>query len=455
MTRHCAVLDVGKTHVKLHVVDGRLESRFCRSRGNSVIQEGAYPHYDIDGLWAWTCEILAEAAREFPIDVIAVTTHGATAALVDPGAGDNGLALPVMDYEFEGPAEERDYEGVRPPFSETCSPSLPAGLNLGRQLFWQRRHYEAEFNAARYVLPYPQYWAWRLSGVAVSEVTSWGCHTDLWSPARDDYSALVDSMGIRHMLPPLARAGEVLGNVTAEVARLTGLSSHCQVVAGLHDSNASYLRYLSRPADEPFTVISTGTWVICFAANAPMGVLDETHDMLANVDINRKPVACARFMGGREYETICRELGGDPGATFTTRDLQNIVDEGVIALPDFSGGSGPYGGRAAQITGSARSGDALASLYCALVVDSELEMLGSEGDLIVEGTWLRNPLLCGLLAQLREKQVVYLSSDETGTISGAAQLAFADGDSVPSLTQVKPCDLEGLCQYRQTWRELL
>ena len=45
-----------------------------------------------------------------------------------------------MDYEFSGVDEiEPDYAPLRPPFSQSFSPALPAGLNLARQLFWQQR----------------------------------------------------------------------------------------------------------------------------------------------------------------------------------------------------------------------------------------------------------------------------------------------------------------------------
>ncbi len=452
MNRHCAVLDIGKTNVKLRVVDEQLNRCFDRSCPNRVVEEGLYPHHDIDGLWTWFCAALAEAASEFAIDVIVVTTHGATAALVDDGAG---LALPVMDYEFAGPAQEKDYEDLRPAFSETCSPSLPAGLNLARQLFWQSRHYPAEFSRARYILPYPQYWAWRLTGVPASEVTSWGCHTDLWSPAAGHYSSLVDRLGIRAALPPLARAGETIGIISKAVLQQTGLPPDCEVVAGLHDSNASYLRYLPRRDGKPFTVISTGTWVISFSAGTALDALAEHRDMLANVDINGKPVACARFMGGREYEAVCRRAGGDPADSFTAGELQQVIDDGVFALPDFSDGSGPFGGRRPEIRGRSDNGAALATMYCALMLDYELNLLDSSGELILEGAWLRNPLLCGLLAQLRPHQTILLSSDETGTVNGAAQVAFGIESLEPSLAPVEPLALDGLEGYRSRWRETL
>ena len=52
------------------------------------------------------------------------------------------LALPVLDYEHDGPESWRaDYDAVRPPFAETGTPRLPVGLNLGAQLFWQQRRF--------------------------------------------------------------------------------------------------------------------------------------------------------------------------------------------------------------------------------------------------------------------------------------------------------------------------
>ena len=76
---------------------------------------------------------LARSSANRPIDAISVTTHGATAALLD---GDGGLALPVLDYEHDGPeALAADYDAVRPPFAETGTPRLPVGLNLGAQIY--------------------------------------------------------------------------------------------------------------------------------------------------------------------------------------------------------------------------------------------------------------------------------------------------------------------------------
>jgi len=42
------------------------------------------------------------------------------------------LALPILDYEYDGVSECKDeYGTARPAFSESFSPRLPQGLNLG------------------------------------------------------------------------------------------------------------------------------------------------------------------------------------------------------------------------------------------------------------------------------------------------------------------------------------
>ena len=123
-----AVLDVGKTNVKAVIVDaGERREIAARTRPNRVLTDGLYPHFDVDGIFAFFLQSLTELNAEFGFDAISITAHGASGALL----GAEGLALPVLDYEFRYPAEiEAAYDAIRPDFSETFSPRLPGGLNL-------------------------------------------------------------------------------------------------------------------------------------------------------------------------------------------------------------------------------------------------------------------------------------------------------------------------------------
>jgi len=309
-SRNCLVLDVGKTNVKIHVLDDQQRSVATYTQANIPLTGAPYPHADVDGIWQWMLQVFRACACEFSVEAIAVSTHGATAALVDPSLPGNGLVMPIMDYEWRGvESVSESYEQLRPPFHETFSPSLPGGLNVGRQLVWQHQHCAKEFDRAEVLLLYPQYWSWRLSGKPVSEVSSLGCHTDLWSPTKREFSSLVAGQGWTHLLPPLAPAWESVGLLSKAVAIESGLPASCRVHVGVHDSNASLLRFLLARQGKTFCVVSSGTWVVCMSTDDSLHCLDQTKDMLANVDVEGNPVPCIRFMGGREYAEICAATG--------------------------------------------------------------------------------------------------------------------------------------------------
>jgi len=453
-SHNCLVLDVGKTNVKIHVLDKQQRSLATSTKANKPLSSAPYPHADVDGIWQWMMQVFRTSAAEYDIEAIAVSAHGATAALVDPSLSDNGLALPVMDYEWRGVESLNDaYERLRPPFQETYSPFLPGGLNVGRQLAWQQHHFPEAFERAVALLMYPQYWSWRLSGKLVSEVSSLGCHTDLWSPMGGRFSSLVASQGWAHLLPPMASAWESVGRLSKSVAIESGLPASCRVHVGVHDSNASLLRFLLAKPGEDFCVVSSGTWVVCMSTEDSLQCLDQTKDMLANVDVEGNPVPCIRFMGGREYAEICAATGSDIDQQVTEEDITRLIGNGVMALPNFSGGSGPFGERSPEIRGTPDNGAALATLYCALMVDHCLDLLHVRGDVIVVGGYLQNPLLCSLIAQLRGGQSVYVSSDESGTVRGTAQLTTWSTPVSITTELCMPSAIAGFDGYRTLWHE--
>jgi sugar (pentulose or hexulose) kinase len=418
-------------------------------RANVVLTDGPYPHLDIEGIWDWMLGVCRSFGRLARVSAIVPVTHGATAALVDA----EGLVLPVLDYEATLPGV--DYDRVRPPYAETLSPSLPAGLNLGRQLAWLAQRFPQDFARARHILMYPQYWAWRLSGVAASEATSLGCHTDLWDPLRQEYSSLVARMGWQSLMPPLARAWDNLGILRAEVAQATGLPADCQVLCGIHDSNASLLRYLDRVSihdmSAPRIVLSTGTWMIAAAFGVRLDGLCERADMLANTNALGQPVACMRFMGGREFAA----LAGDAPQPCTQEDLARLIARGTLALPCFAETGGPFAGSAGRIEGpqptTLAERYALATLYCTLVTDYCLDALGAAGPIAVEGSFTANPWFGALLATLRPQQEVAYSDDASGTTCGGWLLRYRDGVPPGDSTRMKALALPGLQAYRERW----
>lgn len=452
--QNVAVIDIGKTNAKVALFDlaaGREDH--VHAVANSVLRDGPFPHYDIEGLWRFFLDSLARISRQARIDAIVAAAHGASITLVD-AAGD--LALPMLDYEFEGPDSLKDaYDTIRPPFSETGTPRLVAGLNVGAQLHWLSRTFPEAFARTKSIMPYPQYWAMRLSGIRASEPTSLGAHGDIWNPWRGDYSTLVDRMGWRPLFPPMSRPFDILGPLRPDIAASTGLAPDTPVLSGIHDSNASLLTHLKSVAP-PFSVVSTGTWVICFSVGGKSIDLDEARDTLVNVDAFGNPVPSSRFMGGRAFAM----LGANPTAAITRADRAQVLEGGIMLLPALPDDSGPYRGRKSEWRGDPASlgpgGHLYAvSLHLGLMTAVSLEAIGAEGPVIVEGPFARNVTFLEALAVATGRSVLTGGSGATGTSAGAALLALGRDASIASPT--RPAVLAPdprIAVYAAEWRLL-
>jgi len=447
--RHVAVIDIGKTNAKVVLIDS-VTGRQIAALGtpNAIRRDGRYPHADVDMLWQFMCGALKALHRDHGVDGISITTHGATGALL---AGDE-LALPVLDYEFDGPETVgADYADVRPDFSESLSPRLPNGLNWGAQLYWQSRSFPDEFARVTAILPYPQYWAWRLTGVLASEVTSLGCHTDLWAPDRGDFSSMVADLGWRELFPGVRPAASVIGTLQADVAADTELPATTPVTCGIHDSNASLVPHLGRH-EVPFTIVSTGTWTILMTVGGDTGALDPARDSLANVDAHGRAVPTARFMGGREFDALVPQIV-EPDAA----DLAFVITNDVQALPSFAPGVGPFGGYTGRWTSdpdrlTPGQRTAAASLYLALVARACLDLCGPGRSITLEGPLARNRLFGQGLAYLTGVPV-YASGDATGTSLGASLLFGGTLPDAGGSHALAPLQVDGLDAYISKWRE--
>ena len=411
----CAVivLDIGKTHVKLFAIEpdggGVLGSK---QTSNQSLATGPYLHVDVERIWRWLVEALADLAGQFEIEAIVPCAYGSTAALID----EKGLVLPMMDYEAEPPADiVQGYAEAAPSFAEVYCPINPASLTLARQLFWQSRHFGDQFTKARWILPAAQYWGWRLTGKVATEVTSLGAQTQLWNPRASKATELAEREGWAKRFPPKRAAFDELGPLKASMVKDLGLAKAPPVLVGIHDSNANYARYLAAGLDR-FSLISSGTWIITFDTDRPLDQLDPDRDMVSNSDLEGRPVACTRFMGGREFA----DIAGDDGLTAKPdiADVQRLIDRGTMALPSFTDSGGPFPGRGNQgriegpspVTPEEKS--ALAALYTALVTDVDLDLLASSSDVIIDGSFAGNALYTGLLSALRPEQTVRISKEK-------------------------------------------
>lgn len=434
MPKYVAVIDLGKTNSKVALVNTNLAREVLVTRQANVVNSaGEYPSLDHQAIKTFVLDSLQTLAQEHAFEAITVTTHGATVALLNK----NGeLALPVLDYEYDGvDALRAEYERHRAPFANTGSPTLPGGLNIGAQLYWLEKSYPKEFASVATILTWPQYWIYVLSGEQYNDVTSLGCHTDLYDPDRACYSTLVDAMQWRHLLAPTCTPGQLSGTLVESLVDQLGLPQSIPVYSGIHDSNASLVPHLLTNK-EPFSVVSTGTWFISMAIGGKQMQLDESRDTLINVNALGQSVPSARFMGGRERELL--EVTGKA----SEKALQLLLDEAdpepVLLMPSAVQGTGPYPTSQLKWIGRAIDNpelrDCAVTLYLALMTQECLLLIGSRGPTFVEGPLAHDSLYAQMLCAVSNRQV-WISDAETGTSVGAAML-ITPPETLPEYQEV-------------------
>lgn len=460
---HVVVLDVGKTLSKISLWTGAGDLVARRIRNNRCVQGPGYLALDSDGIEDWLTDSLAEFSRTARIEAIMPVAHGAAVAVVRGGR----LHAPPMDYENPIPSTERDrYDRQRDAFARTGSPALPNGLNVGAQLHLLDVLDPSALSAGATLLLWPQYWAWRLSGVAAAELTSLGCHTDLWCPAEAVPSALAIRRGWVDLLPPLRRAADCLGTLTPEWSRKTGLPADVRVHCGIHDSNAALLagRAFAEIAGREATVLSTGTWFVAMRSVAEGVVVDiaglpEARDCLVNVDAYGKPVPSARFMGGREIEVLTgthsRRVDIKTDQPALIGAVPSVLASGARVLPTFASGFGPYpkrGGEWRNMPANDTTHRAAVCLYAALVADSSLNLIGTRERILIEGRFAEADVFVRALASLRPGTDVYTAHAESDVSYGALRLVNPTLASSSALRVARPLDAD-ISAYAQLWRK--
>ena len=451
-----AVLDVGKTNLKLLAATPEGEVLEAVRTRNLSRPGPPYLHVDLAAIEAWLLGALGDLARRHRLAAFVATGYGTSGVLVD----DDGPVLPMMDYEAAAPGWlDEAYAAEGPDFAETGCLVDPGAHRLAKQMLWLERDFPDGFARARWLLTLPQYFAWRLGGVPASEITTLAAQTHLWNPAAAGFTGIVRRRGWDRLIPPRRNAWDVLGTIRPGFAAAHGLPT------GPGPACAACMT-----ATPTTTASWPPGWATCRCCRPAPGSSAsgrgcrwtgwmQRRGMVANVDVDGRPIGCTLHMGGREWERIA---GPDP-AEATAADLAALVAAGTMALPGFAEGDGLFPGRAGrgEITGPAPAGPAgraaLATLYTALSCATALDLLEARGRVIVDGGVAANPLFAPLLAALRPGDRVETSAESDGSAIGAALLWARNQGRAAAPVPLRPAaalTLPGLAAYAERWRTL-
>lgn len=345
------MLDVGKTNKKVLIYDLELNVLETTKKSFPEIEKDGLLLEQPQAVFDWFCETLSQLSEKYSIRAISITTHGATVVCVGE---DGNVSVPPLSYtnttepgfadEFFATFGSRDSLQ-----KSTCTAEVGDLINVGKLVYFLKKHYPQEIDKTRWILSYPQYFGFKLTGNAGAEPTMLGCHSYLFDPHKQVYSDVAKKLGIVDQLPStINNSWEKLGKVTADIAARTGVDADCVVTFGLHDSNASLVPYLITGNDK-FILNSTGTWCVAMRPSQSLTFTDAEIGKLVfyNMDIFKNPVKTSIFMGGLEYETYMHILN----ERFPSSELPDFDDEvyGAVTkkcsefiLPSVAKGTGIF-----------------------------------------------------------------------------------------------------------------
>src|SRR5215467_10756558 len=187
-----AVLDIGKTNLKLLVASDDGWPLETHSIPNAAGTSGPYLAYDLAGLEEWFLDALADVSRRHAIGAVISTAHGCGAVLVD----DDKPVLPMMDYDaIPPPAIDEAYARIAPPYCEVFCGIGAGAIRLAKQLLWQESAFPAEFARAKAYLTTAQFFAVRLGGRAASEISQLAAQGHIWDVRHQQPSSVMRERG--------------------------------------------------------------------------------------------------------------------------------------------------------------------------------------------------------------------------------------------------------------------
>jgi sugar (pentulose or hexulose) kinase len=307
------IFDIGKTNKKIFLFDESYNVVYEKSELlPETVDEDGDACENVTSLNNWIVESLHEVLnnQNFDIKAVNAATYGASFVFVNT---DKSVTLPLYNYLKSYPADLKkkfyDQFGGEKNFSlETASPVL-GSLNSGMQLYRLKHEKPKVFSKIRFALHLPQYVSFLLSGMAYSDLTSIGCHTNLWNFTENKYHSWLAEEGIEKKLGPIIPA-----NHTNEI-KIEKKKVHVGI--GLHDSSAALIPYLMN-FSEPFALISTGTWCITLNPfNRSSLTADELkQDCLCYLQYNGNSVKASRLFAGHfhdeQSERIAKHFSVDP-----------------------------------------------------------------------------------------------------------------------------------------------
>lgn len=449
-----AIFDIGKTNKKLLLFNKEYKLVYEDSvQLAEITDEDGFPCEDVEALTDWIVQTFRNILRDARWQVLGVNFSGYGATMVFLGA-DRKVNAPLYNYlkPFSPELRKQFYDkyGGELSFSQDTASPVLGNLNSGMQLYRLKYERPGLFGKIRHALHLPQYLSFILTNTLCSDMTSIGCHTNLWDFRYGRYHAWVHEEGVEEKLAPIRSCNEIGGHWHGGIP----------IGIGLHDSSAALIPYLVS-FREPFLLLSTGTWCISLNPFNQTQLTEEElkQDCLCYISYEGKPVKAARLFAGYEHEKFTKELAArfeKPADYFRQVAYSSALVKKFSSLVSVEMGQAdtsmvqPSGFGSRDLAEFSSYEEAYHQLMIDIigqqVHSTNLVLTGTNvRKIFVDGGFSNNPLYMQLLADAFPGMEVYAASVPQASALGAALVFHSHWNNIPV-----PTDLVGMRRVEKT-----
>ena len=333
------IFDIGKTNKKMLLFGEQYSVLHEESvQLEETTDEDGFACEDVHVLTNWVKNVFERINRDERFDVKAVnfSAYGASFVYVDKHGK---VIAPLYNYlrpypEYLKQQFYHTYGGESLVSKQTASPVL-GSLNSGMQLYRLKYQKPELFQHVAFAFHLPQYLSYILAGCPATDITSIGCHTNLWNFNEQHYHRWVKEESFDKLFATIMPCTTVIPFVFEDRSYVAG--------AGLHDSSSALIPYLTS-FNEPFILLSTGTWSISLNPfnHTLLTDLELHQDCLCFLSYKGSPVKASRLFAGYEHEQQTKRLAAHfnkavnyyTAVSFDEKMLHNLQRVKIAATTD-------------------------------------------------------------------------------------------------------------------------
>ena len=407
-----AIFDIGKTNKKLFLFNENYEIVLEKStQFDEITDEDGDACEDVKLLSSWVINTFNEVLQnpDFEIKALNFSTYGASFVHLN---SEGKVVAPLYNYlkPYSEELKKQFYDtyGGEQIFTRKTASPILGNLNSGMVLYRLKYENPVLFAKIYYSLHLPQYISFLFTRQYFSDITSIGCHTNLWDFEENTYHEWVEKEEI------IAKLAPINAQLFTQVKN-SFLNHSLPIGIGLHDSSAALIPYLATFKGQKFVLISTGTWCITLNPFNHTPLTDEElqDDCLIYKQYTGEPVKASRLFAGYEHEQIIKKLSEQFEKPL---DYYKTVKFNPELVADFDDDT--YESAYHQL---------ITKLVNQQIVSSKLVLNDdSVKKLFVDGGFGKNEIYMNLLAKAFPEMEIYAASVAQATALGAALALHED-----------------------------